>query len=338
MSKFYLLLSFLFACTFFNAQSQDVSQLQETAKSFTRQGDYTNAILVLNRAYQQEPSNLDIGKDLALNYYFQRDYARAKEIIDLLLDKDEVDDQVYQVAGNIYKSLDLPKECEKIYKKGIKKFRKSGGLYNDYGELLWSQGNIEAIRQWEKGIELDPNFAGNYYNASRYYYFSFDKVWTVIYGEVFINMESLTGRTVEMKGILLEAYKKLFMEQDLLNNNNKQKNAFIAAVLTSMNKQSNIASSGINPETLTMIRTRFILDWAETGAKKFPVRLFEYHKQLLQEGMFNAYNQWLFGIPQNLVAYQRWTSTHTDEYNEFNNFQKGRIFKIPEGQFYQVSK
>ena len=70
---------------------------------------------------------------------------------------------------------------------------------------------------------------------------------------------------------------------------------------------------------------------------KYPFRLFEYHRQLLQEGMFNAYNQWLFGASENLAAYDNWTKAHAEEYNGFTTFQKSRIFKMPQGQYYQVN-
>jgi len=103
-----------------------------------------------------------------------------------------------------------------------------------------------------------------------------------------------------------------------------------------MGKQSMVATSGINTETLTMIRTRFILDWYKDYADKIPFKLFELHRQLLQEGMFDAYNQWVFESVQNLAAYQNWTVLHAAEYNEFTRFQKGRIFKIPAGQYYHV--
>ena len=84
-----------------------------------------------------------------------------------------------------------------------------------------------------------------------------------------------------------------------------------------------------------MIRTRFILDWFENYGSKFPFRLFDYQRQLLQEGMFEAYNQWLFGTVENLSAYEAWTKNHTEEYTSFTNFQKGRVFKIPNGQYYK---
>jgi hypothetical protein len=102
-----------------------------------------------------------------------------------------------------------------------------------------------------------------------------------------------------------------------------------------MRKQSSIALNGLTPETLTMIRTRFVLDWIQSYAAKYPFRLFDLQKQLLQNGMFDAYDQWIFGASQDLSAYQSWTTAHSIEYNDFNNFQRGRIFKIPKGQYYK---
>lgn len=313
--------------------AQTATELQETARSFMQQGDFTNAFLVLNRASVLEPKNIEITKDLALNYFFQRNYTKALEEIKPVLDREDADDQCYQIAGNIYKQLDQPKECEKVYRKGLKKFPKSGALYNDLGELQWAQKDYEAIKQWEKGIETDPNFSKNYYNACKFYYFTTDKVWSIIYGEVFVNMEPLSRTTPEIKSILLESYKKLFAETDF-NKENKEAGAFTTAFLQTIKKQALIASGGINPETLTMIRTRFILDWFHDYAAKYPSRLFDLQRQLLQEGLFDAYNQWLFGTVQNLASYQNWINTHSTEYGEFSRFQSGRIYKVPPGQYY----
>ena len=101
-------------------------------------------------------------------------------------------------------------------------------------------------------------------------------------------------------------------------------------------KQNAVATSGLNPESLTMIRTRFILDWFNEYAANYPTKLFELQRQLLQEGLFEAYNQWIFGIAQNLAVYQNWTNTHSEEFNEFSRFQKGRIYKVPAGQYYHT--
>lgn len=319
------------------SQPDDIKKMHETAKTFMLSGDYDNAIIVLTRALQMDKNSLDLQKDLVMNYYLKRDFTKAMEGVKEIVDRDDADVATFQIAGNVYKALQKIKECDKMYKTALKKFPKSGPLYSEYGELLWEIKDFSAITYWEKGIETDPSYSGNYYNAALYYFFTKDKVWALIYAEIFVNMESLGERGAAMKEQLLGMYKeKLFSEADLLKGEEKNKNEFAKAFLLNMNKQSSLASGGINTEILTMIRTRFILDWYETYANKFPFRLFDYHRQLIREGLFDAYNQWLFGATENLAAYETWTKNHAEEYNNFVNFQKSRVFRMPAGQHYQA--
>jgi len=327
-----------FLCCLFSissfAQTQTTAQLQETARSFMKQGDYANAILVLNRAKQQDPNNMAVTKDLAMSYYYQNDNPKALETINTIIDKDEIDDQTYLIAGMIYRRADIPKDLEKMYRKALKKFPESGPLYNELGELLWQQNNYDAIKQWEKGIEMDPSYSKNYYNAAKYYYLSTDKVWGLLYGEIFINMEPLSNKAPEMKQLLLNGYKKLFADANV-EKSIADKTPFVKAIAAAINDQSSVAASGINTETLTMIRTRFILNWFGNAEPKFKYRLFAYQQQLLREGLFDAYNQWIFGSAQNLGSYQNWVNTNSKTYEEFLSFQKGRIFKVPAGEYYK---
>jgi len=325
-----ILLTFSIAVSY----CQDAAQLHETGRTFMIQGDYANAIIVLNKALSLQPSNIDIAKDLSLNYYFSNNTKKAMETMKPLLDREDADDKCYQIAGDILLANDDPKECEKLYKKGIKKFPTSGSLYNELGKLMWAQKSYEAIKIWEKGIEVAPSFSKNYFNASKYYYFSTDKVWSIIYGEIFLNMEPMSTSSPEIKNILLDSYKKLFVDADVEKNKNVN-SPFVQAFLQTVFKQFSVISSGINTESLIMLRTRFVLDWFNDFGTKFPYRLFDWQKQLLQEGVFEAYNQWIFTAANNLPAYQNWTTTHSSEYEEMNRFQRGRIFKVPTGEYYK---
>jgi tetratricopeptide (TPR) repeat protein len=288
---------------------------------------------VLNKAIQAEPDNEQLLQDLALAYYYKKDFAQAKTYAKRLTDRDDIDVTSYQIAGTVYRALEENKEAEKLYKKALRKYPESGVLYSEYGEMLWSKNDESAIRQWEKGIEMAPSYPGNYYHAATYYHFTKDKVWSIIYGEIFVNMEYLTERATEVKKLLLNAYKeKLFLNNDA--ETGKKSNAFSKAVYETFSKQSSLTGKGLTVETLTMIRTKFILDWFAKHGDKYPFRLFDYQRQLVREGMFEAYNQWLFGPVDNLASFDQWTKTNADNYKKFVNFQRNRVFKIPAGQFY----
>jgi len=332
ISFFLLSLSTVLFCY---AQQPDAKTSDETAKNFIRQGDFTNAVVVYNRALQQEPQNIELLKGLAFAYYLQRDFDKALKVAKSFPERSDADVQSFQVLGMVYKAIEEPKDCEKMYKLGLKKFPRSGVLYNEYGEVLGTENGAEAIKQWEKGIEVDPNYSSNYYNASKYYYSKNERVWCVLYGEIFVNIESYSARTAEMKDILTEAYKKLFADAELLKNQNN-KNVFVSAFIAQIYNESSAIAQGISAESLTTIRSRFVLSWFDKPVIQYPFRLFDYHRQLLKEGMFDAYNQWLFGAAQNPEKFQAWSKSHAEEYNRFINFQKGRIFKLPEGQYYQT--
>ncbi len=125
MKKLCLFFALLISLTE-NVQSQNSLELHDTAKAYMRQGDYNNAVIFLKKALEISPSNPGIIKDLALNYYFQKENTKALDIIKPLLEGPEADAQSFQIAGNIYKALDQPKEAEAMYKKALKRFSDSG--------------------------------------------------------------------------------------------------------------------------------------------------------------------------------------------------------------------
>lgn len=343
--KKYFLVVFIFTASFCFAQSeQNADTLHKTAKTFLQQGDYENAVLVLNKALQMQPNDLQITKDLLFAHYLKRDFAKAMEIGKPLVERADADVPSFQLLGSTYRALAQDDEAEKLYKIGLKKFPNEGVLYSEYGELLASKKMDMAVKLWEKGIEADPNHSSNYYFLAKQYTFKGDIIWSILYAEMFLNIESFTARSTEIKNLLLDQYKKYFASSyvppkvtDKRGIDKKADRRFVqftTAVAETLNKQQTQSSLGITPESLTVIRTRFILDWYNTYSANFPFRLFEHQRQLLQEGMFEAYNYWLFGPAANIKAYQTWQQYHQEELNAFLGFIRSKVFKIPEGQNY----
>jgi tetratricopeptide (TPR) repeat protein len=327
-------ISFLFLVQFTVAQ-QTVQQLRETALVFQRQQDYSNTIMVLAKALEMEPGNLDVLKDVAYTYYLSGDYAKAAQRILPLTDLESADEQIFQIGGTVFKELEDFKTSERLYKKGLKKFESSGALYSEYGDLFWIQQKpAEAITQWETGIKIDPSFSGNYYHASKFYFAAGDKSRSIVYGEIFVNLESYSVRSAEIKILLLESYKRIYMPGDAKKYYVKAPSPFEMDFLQVMSKQNELSLRGITPETLLIIRSRFILDWFNTNENKYAFHLFDHMRYLMREGMFEAYNQWLFGPASDPNAYQNWIRTHEDEYLAFSSYQRNKMFKMPNGQHY----
>lgn len=343
--KKYLFILLVFTSSFCLAQTeQNAETLHQTARTFLQQGDYDNAVLVLNKALQMQPNDLQITDDLLFAYFLKRDFAKAMEIGKPLVESKDADVRSFQILGLTYKATAQDDEAEKLYKKGLAKFPNEGILYSEYGEMLSAKKIDQAVQIWEKGIEADPNHSSNYYFLSKQYSYNGDILWSILYAEIFLNMESFTARSTEMKNLLLDQYKRFFVsgyappkvsdKKKIDKKADKKYVEFTTAVAETLKKQQSQTSLGITPETLTVIRTRFILDWYNTNGDLFPFRLFEHQRQLLQEGLFEAYNFWLFGPAANIKTYQTWQQYHKEELNSFLTFIRSKVFKIPEGQQY----
>ena len=113
---------------------------------------------------------------------------------------------------------------------------------------------------------------------------------------------------------------------------------FTRKYLTHLFKQEDLSGKSMGTDIIIMIRTRFILDWYNDNSVVLPFKLFEFHRNLLREGLFVAYNQWLIGAVENPSRYQRWTESHTREYNAFNQYRQSNLFKMPAGQYYRLMK
>lgn len=314
------------------AQQPTTKDLYQTAKNFMQQGDYDNATLVFNNVLKQEPDNVDVLKDFAYLNCLKREYPKAISIGKYLTEKPDADVQAYQVLGIAYKGSKDYASCSKLYQTALAKFPNSGVLYNEYGELLALDGNLPiAIQAWETGIAKDPNYANNYYNAVMYFG-RFDKnlLWQLLYGEIFINLESFTQRTAEIKSLLLDGYKKMYTEYDVEALSTDLKlTAFERSIYENLAKTKAITSTGITPENITAIRTRFVLDWFYNKAdERQPYQLFNHHQYLIREGLFDAYNQWLFGAAASPSAYQIWLNTHDKEAAAFKQYQQNKVFKL----------
>src|SRR5688572_7525487 len=110
------------------AQQADSTLPENKAKTFLRQGDYTNAIMLLNRAAAAKPNDLGIQKDLAYAYYLKRDFAKGLEVAKPLVKRGDADVQSLEVLGMMFKAVEGRGECEKMYKEGLRRFPNSGVL------------------------------------------------------------------------------------------------------------------------------------------------------------------------------------------------------------------
>ncbi len=336
MKQLLLLFIFVAVTCYVNAQEQTSALLQETARTLVQKGDFDNAVIMLERAKQQDPDNVDLLRDYCYALYLKRDFGKAIEIGKEMIEKPKADPQSFQILGMAYKAIASYQECSKIYRTALRKFPNSGVIYNEYAELFALENELEeAILQWEKGIQLDPVYSSNYYNATMYYVRTKNWMRASLYGEIFLNLESYTPRTKEIKEQLFVAYQNLLttatnkLLQSSKNLSSFEKNIQDVYIKITPNKPVTIGF-----DEITAFRTRFLVEWLQGKQKDFPFQLFDQQHYLVSQGIFEAYHYWLFSETLGETAYLNWQKLHQKEFEAFVAFQQSRVFKLPAGQYY----
>ncbi len=327
MNKLFISLLLLFVGTVSYAQSVD--SLLKSANSFIMAGDAENAVSTLKKLEKLSPGDNEVKKLFAFTYYNQRDFASALPYANELATSPSADFQQVQMAGLVYKAIAMYKEAEKMYSKALERFPGNGTLLSEYGELLQlKKEDDKAIVQWEKGIASDPNISSNYYFAARHYSAKGNYAWAVLYGEVFMNLESFSERTNEIRTQLIADYGKLLAPSAQKKSSGE---TFESAFFVTVRHYGNFISTGVNAASLTNVRAYFLKEWNDKYAAQYPFKLFSYLQELTDRELFAAYNNWLFSERQSFVE---WGKQNQSAYNELVQLQNSRLFKLPAGQYY----
>ena len=224
----------------------------------------------------------------------------------------------------------------------MEKFPGSGVICNITGKILYENKQpAQALNAWLDGIQNDPRFDANYYDAASVYLRTKKVEWGILYGEIFLSMAHDTTYDVELKNKLFAGYKVMFENMvkgnapkygEVLKHNTA--NTFMDAVQNVYQSHTPVVSDGITTETLTMLRVRFLMDWFTAHDKKYPFSFFSYQEKLIKNGRFDVYSEWIFGHAESATQYSAWNEYHDGDMDRFLKWRPAHLFVPAGGEFY----
>ena len=244
--------------------------------------------------------------ELAWTYYLMKEYQKTIELLDPLTKEPDCPADVYQHLANSYDEAWYVSIAIVTYEKGIEKHPKAGCLFLERGNIAYKRSNfIGALFYYEKGIEQDPSFASNYYRASQIFLSSSEEVWGIMYGEIFMNLERGSVRSQEISKKLYDTYHSEitfnvnqisvnFNDPTIVYSDSKTRPNLFPENYENALLKACYGKTNITLNSLIDIRKRFIPIF-QRESPTFKNVLFDYHKQLIDLGFFDAYNYWLFG-------------------------------------------
>jgi len=316
-------------------------------------GDFNDAIRLLTQAEELDPSSAVFPYEMANSYYNIKEYQKAIDILTKLTTHRDVFAKVYQLLCNAYDDAGQTDKAIEICNAGLKVFPKAGELYLELAEIqIEKKDYTKALDFCEDGIKADPMFPSNYYWAAHLYCNSTERVWGIIYGEVFMNIERNTKRTAEISKLLFDTYKDAITitSPTKANVNFSRQDTVIVDAKTNVEAvkipfnvayglpvtTSVMGEKSIDLESLNRIRTKFLNSYRQLDYdKKYPNILYEYQDEIVKSGNFEAYNYWLLR-EGNEAAFTAWRKNNKEKWDKFLTWYNLNPIKINDNnKFYR---
>jgi tetratricopeptide (TPR) repeat protein len=301
-------------------------QLYLQSQRFIKSKDFNQALDLLLEGISLEPYNSIYHRDAAVCFIGLGQRTKAHYFLDKAMEKEDADESVYLLACKSYIEANDLKNAKHTINKGIEKYPEAGMLYYQKGEMYYIfEQDADALKAYQMGITVEPNYSNNYYHAAKLEILLNENIIkAALYAETFLLLESFSPRSTEMKKLLYECYQNLYQQMIPSADNKvevtqayKASGTFEKIILKLFNNNKITLIGGINSSNITMFRIRFLLDWQSIVGNEFIVSLFKYQQALINEGHFEAYNQWLFGQQIDKVRYYNWVKQNSADNDQF---------------------
>ena len=334
--------------------SPEANDLLRRAFLLMERGGAAEAANVLQQGVRLFPQHTIFSYELGHLHVTRKEYDRAIAIFQGIVGAEDASDQYYVMLGTSYDLKGEPEKAHRVFAQGLERFPNSGPLHFELGIMQMAEGNpADALATWEQGVRLDPNHASNYFQASRTYCETDLRGWGVLYGEIFLNLEPFSNRSMEVRGLLWESYAKaITFTPEMQGDDPKlvlnveffadatsiettgdsivlgsfpllyERNMILSAIGYSMtNTVEFIADDSlqrISIGTLHKIRESFYHNWVknERIAEFFNVALFNYHGKLIEAGLFEAYHYYYFANPTVKDEVAAWIVANPTKFEE----------------------
>jgi tetratricopeptide (TPR) repeat protein len=303
-------------------------------------GKYDSAIVKFDEAMQYDSVSVEYPYEKAFAYYNKNDFSKAKTMLDSLLHINKINDKIYALLGNCYEAENNMDKAFEIYEQGVEKIKYSGRLYMEMGILKHDiKQTNNAVGYWEKGVEVAPDFANNYYYLASTYSQNSYNIWSLLDGEIFILLSENQKRINETSKIMYDVFNRSLFNKDEKGNESIRftfidiktdiprptKDLPFELACQTVYREIAPAIIGkdknkISIEKIYKINEAFTKKWFDEGLDVyFSNLLFRWHKKLIDNNYFEAYNYLIFkeGNPQ---EYKEWYDKHQKAFDDFMNW------------------
>ena len=327
--------------------------LLDSAVNLMDDGKPKDAIKIFDNLRKRYKDNYIIEYERLYAYYLAGDYKRVVKDGPKLYQNPNIESQCFQLVGNAQDVLGDAEAAMKTYDEGLKLFPNSGYLYLEKGNIhMMHQRYNQAAECYIRGVEVQPDFASNYYRLAKLYANSTEPLWAIVYGEVVCNLQPNTDRCAEMGKLIYD----LFTQNVQAEDENEVHVTLTKENTVFMNSDSTdiqvpfplLYEMGVlkSPALLDFMKTKkltvaMIADLRKEALEHvdsvapgyYNLSLLDFHRKLIKNGHWTAYNMWLMS-PGALDETNQWSETKEGEeqLEEFANWFAQNLFVPSEAE------
>lgn len=335
---------FLFAHVFAQDNKDGAKQLAEKGANKIRFEEYKDGIKLYKKALKIDKGNTDYIYNISYAYYKLGNAKKAWKLIDPVLHENQDMKDYHAFLSNLYESLGKEYHIKphEIKVKGPSNAKE----YANEAMKLISTDPAKARLYFDHAIDMDPEKAEYYYQAAKLYANTVERIWTLIYGEIFVNLEKNTARTVEIKKLMFDSWKKsltinsatdihvdVTQEEASYGMEKFDSDKFVVSFAQSYETTLEIGlyrlSDGLSLTNMYFYYRDFVNYWFRKKELEFPCFIFDWEKTISESNHLEAYIFWLFkdSFP---AEYNDWIKIFNKQMASFESWLENNQMNISE--------
>lgn len=121
-------------------------------------GDMDQALQELSKAYEREPETLDYALDYSRALLISKEFKKVRDILVPFVEAEDMNFDLFYYLGEASKNINQYEEAIYYYQNALSYRGNVVEILNSIGTCYLELGNKgEALRAWEKSLEVNPN-------------------------------------------------------------------------------------------------------------------------------------------------------------------------------------
>lgn len=297
-------------------------------------------ILISDFTLSQSQSELH---EISLSYFNEGQKDLAIELLTKSKESGELSVENFILLSNFLNVTSNPMKAVENLNSGLIKFPGDGRLYHEAGKIKFFEQDFErAITYWEDGLIAMPDFEMNYFDAAKIFSRSNEPIWAVIYSEMFLNLSDDKKLRADAARFFFDSHMKAIniVSDSIIRISFSQNAYFRDGEFTTNTFESfyeNVflyALGGLGDtldlKTLIKARVKFAEIWFDLAGDKFNNVLFDYHRELKETGLLEAYNYFLIKDLYT-TEYEQWLKNNEAAYSSLEKFLNENPIPVKSG-------